>query len=101
MTDKLCEDDKKKYNQIKSIIDRVIKVRFNKISTKCHCLTEQDEHGICYLNTFKNIHIIIEGSEDEKTALIKESHDIKSLIDVVEDIKNEIQNVIKNIEHMY
>ena len=100
LTDKLWEDDKKKYNQIKSIIDRVIKVRFNKISTKCHCLAEQDEHGICYLNTFKNIHIIIEGSEDEKTALIKESHDIKSLIDVVEDIKNEIQNVIKNIEHI-
>lgn len=94
LTDKLWVDDKKKYNEIKSIIDRVIKVRFNKISTKCHYLTEQDEHGICYLNTSKNIYTLVEGSDEYRKSLIEECNDVKELIEVVDLLKEEIDNLI-------
>lgn len=78
-------------------IDRVIKVRFSNINAKCSCLAKQDEHGICYLNTSANIHIIVKGSDEYKKSLIEECDEVKGLIKVVDNIKEEIISLIKEI----
>lgn len=97
LPDELWRDNRIKYNKIKDTIDRVIKVRFNNINAKCSCLAKQDEHGICYLNTSANIHIIVKGSDEYKKSLIEECDEVKGLIKVVDNIKEEIISLIKEI----
>ena len=97
LPDELWRDNRIKYNEIKDTIDRVIKVRFSNINAKCSCLAKQDEHGICYLNTSANIHIIVKGSDEYKKSLIEECDEVKGLIKVVDNIKEEIISLIKEI----
>lgn len=96
LTDDLYRDNRIRYNKIKDIIDRVIKVRFSNVSAKCRCLAKQDEHGICYLNTFDNIYILVKGSDEHKKLLIKECNDVKELIEAVDALKEEIDKVINS-----
>lgn len=94
LPDELWKDNRKKYNEIKDTIDRVIKVRISTVSSKCHCLAKQDEHGICYLNTSANIHIIVKGSDEYRKSLIEECDEVRELIEVVDMLKEEIETLI-------
>lgn len=94
LSDELYRTNRIRYNKIKDAIDRIIKVRFSNVSAKCHCLAKQDEHGICYLNTFDNIHDIVKGSDEYKKSLIEECDEVRYLIEVVDALKEEIDNLI-------
>lgn len=94
LPDELYRTNRIRYNKIKDAIDRIIKVRFGNVSAKCHCLAKQDEHGICYLNTFDNIHDIVKGSDEYKKSLIEECDEVRYLIEVVDALKEEIDNLI-------
>ena len=96
LSDELYTTNRIKYNKIKHAIDRIIKVRFSNVSAKCRCLAKQDEHGICYLNTFDNIHDIVKGSDEYKKSLIEECNEVRDLIEVVDMLKKEIDKVINN-----
>lgn len=89
LSDKLWRDHEKKYNEIKNLIDRIIN------RDKCHCLAKQDKHGICYLNTSANIHIIVEGSDEDRKPLIEECDDVRELIEVVDMLKEEIEKILR------
>lgn len=99
LTDELYEHNKKKYNEIKTLINNVTNKHYSNLQSKCYSLAIRKQHDICYLNTYHNHHVVVNGSDDERAKLIEESHGVKSLINVVEDIKDEIKLLIKNIEH--
>lgn len=94
LTDDLWRDNRIKYNKIKDIIDRVIKVSFSNVSAKCPCLAKQDEHGICYLNTGGNIYTLVKGSDEYRKSLIEKCDDVRELIEVVDELKEEIDKLI-------
>lgn len=96
LPDDLWRDNRIKYNKIKDAIDRIIKVRFSNISAKCSCLAKQDEHGICYLNTFANIYNIVGGSNEYRKSLIDKCDEVRELIEVVDMLKEEIDILIHN-----
>lgn len=96
LPDELWRDNRIRYNKIKDIIDKVIKNRFDNVSAKCNCLAKQDEHGICYLNTYSNIYLLVEGSDEDRKALIEECDEIKELIEVINMVKEEIDILIHN-----
>lgn len=96
LPDELWRDNRIKYNKIKDAIDRIIKVRFSNINAKCSCLAKQDEHGICYLNTSANIHIIVKGSDEYRKSLIDKCDEVRELIEVVDMLKEEIDKVIND-----
>lgn len=97
LTDEMWEHDRKKYNEIKALIHKVTKTRYSALQSKCYSLARRSQHEICYLNTYHNHRIVVNGSDDERNELIKESHGVKGLIGVVEDIKHEIKTLIKNL----
>lgn len=94
LSDELWRDNRIRYNKIKDVVDRVIKVRFSNVSAKCRCLAKQDEHGICYLNTFDNIYTLVKGSDEDKKSLIEECDDVRELIEVVDMLKEEIEKIL-------
>lgn len=97
LPDELWRNNRIRYNRINDIINGVIEAHFSNVSAKCSCLAKQDEHGICYLNTSANIHIIVKGSDEYKKSLIEECDEVKGLIKVVDNIKEEIISLIKEI----
>lgn len=96
LPDELQRKDTKRYNEVRDIINRVIKVRFSSVSAKCRCLAKQDKHGICYLNTFDNIYTLVKGSDEYKKLLIEKCNDVKELIEAVDSLKEEIDKVINS-----
>lgn len=96
LPDELWRDNRIRYNKIKDIIDKVIKNRFDNVSTKCRCLAKQDEHGICYLNTYDNIYTLVKGSDEYKKPLIEECNEVRELIEVIDMLKEEIDILIHN-----
>lgn len=94
LPDELWRDNRIRYNKIKDIIDKVIKNRFDNVSGKCNCLAKQDEHGICYLNTFTNIYNIVGGSDEYRKSLIDKCDEVRELIEVVDVLKEEIDKLI-------
>ncbi|MEE0040899.1 hypothetical protein [Catenibacterium sp.] len=60
-------------------------------------VAKKDKHGVCYLNTYANQRIIVNGSDKDRTDLIGKSIDLKDLIEVVDKVKEEIQTLIKNL----
>lgn len=94
LPDELYRDNRIRYNKIKDAINKIIKVRFSNVSAKCHCLTKQDEHGICYLNTYDNIYTLVKGSDEYKKPLIEECDEVRELIEVVDELKEEIDKLI-------
>lgn len=97
LTDDMYEHDREKYDKIKGIVHNVTSTWYSNIRCKGYALAKKDEHGICYLNTHHNQHIVVNGSEDERTGLIKESLWVKGLIEVVDNIKEEIISLIKEV----
>lgn len=96
LPDELYRDNRIRYNKIKDAINKIIKIHFNNVSDKCRCLTKQDEHGICYLNTFDNIYTLVKGSDEDKKPLIEECDEVRELIEVINMLKEEIDKVIIN-----
>ncbi len=97
LPDELWRNNRIRYNRVNDIINGVIEAHLSNVSAKCHCLAKQDEHGICYLNSSANIHIIVKGSDEYKKSLIEECDEVKGLIKVVDNIKEEIISLIKEI----
>lgn len=97
LTDGLWEHDRKKYDEIKVLVNNVTEKYYSNLQSKCYALAKRDEHDICYLNTYHNQHIVVNGSEDERTGLIKESLWVKGLIEIVDKIKEEIISLIKEV----
>ena len=96
LPDELWKNNKKRYNEIKDIINKVIKVRFDNVSAKCNCLAKQDEHGICYLNTYSNVYLLVKGSDEDRKALSEECDEIGELIEIIKTVKEEIYTLIHN-----
>lgn len=96
LPDDLWRNNRIRYNKIKNVIDKVIKVRFSYVSDKCRCLVKQDEHGICYLNTYDNIYTLVNRSDEYKEPLIKECDEVRELIEVINMLKEEIDILIHN-----
>lgn len=97
LTNELWEHDRKKYDEIKALVNNVTETYYSNLQSKCYALDRRDEHDICYLNTYHNQHIVVNGSEDERTGLIKESLWVKGLIEIVDKIKEEIISLIKEV----
>lgn len=93
----LFETDRKEYNRIDSIVNEINYAYLNQIIENSHCLTTEDKHGICYLNTNSNYYIIIKGSDVDRNTLIRENKDIKELIELIDEIKKKIQISINSI----
>lgn len=98
LTDGLFKESKEKYYDIRAIVNKVTNARYSSLQAKCYSLCKRNEHEIYYLNTYSNHRIVVDGSEEERTRLIKESFGVKGLIEVVEDIKKEITLVMKSKE---
>lgn len=94
LPDELWRNNRIRYNRINDIINGVIEAHFSNVSAKCHCLAKQDEHGICYLNTGNNIHNLVKGSDEYRKSLIEECDDVRELIEVVDELKEEIDKLI-------
>lgn len=94
LPDELYRDNRIRYNKINDAINKIIKVRFSNVSAKCCCLAKQDEHGICYLNTYNNIYTLVKGSDEDKKPLIEECDEVKELIEVINMLKEEIDTLI-------
>ena len=97
LTDGMYEHDRKKYDNIKAIIHNVTSTYYFTIRCKGYALAKKDKHGVCYLNTYANQRIIVNGSDKDRTELIGKSTDLKDLIEVVDKVKEEIQTLIKNL----
>lgn len=97
LPDELWRDDRNRYNKVSDTVNRVIKVRFSNVSAKCRCLAKQDEHGICYLNTFDNIYTLVKGSDEDKKYLIEKCDDVRELIEVVDMLKDEIEKILLSL----
>lgn len=97
LTDGMYEHDREKYNNIKAIIHNVTSTYYSTIRCKGYALAKKDKHGVCYLNTYDNQCIIVNGSDKDRTDLIGKSTDLKDLIEVVDKVKEEIQTLIKNL----
>ena len=95
LTDDMYERNKEKYNKIKTIVNNVTTNRRLYLKSKCSILANKDEHGVCWLNTYYNQHVILNGSDNERAELIKESVYIKDLINVIDTIKQEIEVAVK------
>lgn len=96
LTDELWEHDRKKYDEIKALVNNVTNTYYSNLQSKCSALAKRDEHGICYLNTCHNYHIVVNGSEEERADLIRESLWVKGLIEIVDKIKEEISSLLKS-----
>ena len=94
LTDDLWRNNRIRYNKIKDVINEIIKLRFSNVSAKCRCLAKQDEHGICYLNTYDNIYTLVKGSDEYRKSLIEECDEVRELIEVVDMLKEEIETLI-------
>lgn len=96
LTDELWKQNRSKYDEIKAVVHNVTKTRYSTLQSKCYSLAKRSQRDICYLNTYRNHRIVVNGSDDERNELIEESLGVKGLIDVVDDIKHEIKMLIKN-----
>lgn len=97
LTDGLWEHDRKKYDEIKALVHNVTNTYYSNLQSKCYALAKRNEHDICYLNTYHNHHVVVNGSEDERADLIKESLWVEGLIEIVDKIKEEIISLIKEV----
>lgn len=98
LTTHLYETDIKQFYDIEDIIKNVINVHYDSIKNKCECLAQEDEYGICYLNTSSNQHIIINGDDESRNTLIEKCKDLSKLINEIDDIKKEIDTLIENLK---
>ena len=87
LPNELWRNNRIRYYRINDIIDRVIETHFSNVSAKCRCLTKQDEHGICYLNTYNNIYTLVKGYDEDKKPLIEECDEVRELIEVINMLK--------------
>ena len=97
LTDGMYEHDREKYNNIKAIVHNVTSTYYSTIRCKGYALAKKDKHDVCYLNTYANRRIIINGSDKDRAELIGKSTDLKGLIEVVDNVREEIKTLIKNI----
>lgn len=94
LTDDMYEHDKDNYDKIKQIVNYVINTYYLSIRCKCYVLAKRNQHGICYLNTYHNHRVIVNGSDKDRNKLIEESIGLKGLIEVVDNVKEEIKDLI-------
>lgn len=96
LTNELWEHDRKKYDEIKVLVNNVTEKYYSNLQSRCYALAKRDEHDICYLNTCHNHHVVVNGSEEERADLIRESLWVKGLIEIVDKIKEEISSLLKS-----